>query len=153
MNPAASLEFKRIVDEFARWRAVAEAERSPAPAWWWGPALCVRDLKHSMPAEWCARLELPDGATYADGAEVFLNSLADQTSLPWPDDFPHRARNAHLPDARTVGITPGRLWFSALIAARLADARHPRISETGQFRVMKSDNAATGAGEGHPFDI
>ena len=95
MNPAARLQFERIVDEFARWRAVAEAERSPAPAWWWGPAFCVRSLKHSMPAEWCARLELPDAATYADGAEIFLNSLADQTLLPWSGDFPHRARHVH----------------------------------------------------------
>jgi hypothetical protein len=44
-----------------------------------------------MPADWCARLELPYGASYADGANVFLKSLADQTSLPWPDDFPRRA--------------------------------------------------------------
>ena len=44
-----------------------------------------------MPAEWCSSLELPDGASFATGAEVFLQSLADQTSLPWPDDFPRKA--------------------------------------------------------------
>jgi hypothetical protein len=34
---------------------------------------------------------LPDGSPLASGADVFLKSLADQTSLPWPDDFPRRA--------------------------------------------------------------
>jgi hypothetical protein len=46
-----------------------------------------------MPAAWCASLALPEGARYADGAAVFLKSLADQTALPWPDDFPRRARD------------------------------------------------------------
>jgi hypothetical protein len=95
MNLATKLQFERIVDEFVRWRAVSEGERSPAPAWWWGPALGVRGLPQPMPAEWCASLELPDEAAYADGAEVFLASLADQTSLPWPDDFPRKAGHAH----------------------------------------------------------
>ena len=44
-----------------------------------------------LPAEWCARLGLPDGATYADGAEVFLGAFAGQTSVPWPYDFPRKA--------------------------------------------------------------
>jgi hypothetical protein len=44
-----------------------------------------------MPEAWSASLELPDGATYADGAEVFLKCLSDQTSLPWPGDFPDQA--------------------------------------------------------------
>ena len=42
MHPAAKLQFERIVVEFARWRAVAEDERPPAPAWWWGPAFELR---------------------------------------------------------------------------------------------------------------
>jgi hypothetical protein len=29
----------------------------------------------------------------ADGAQVLLNCLADQTSLPWPGDFPGHARH------------------------------------------------------------
>jgi hypothetical protein len=45
-------------------------------------------MRQPMPQAWCASLELPDGATFAAGAQVFLGSLADQTSLPWPDDFP-----------------------------------------------------------------
>jgi hypothetical protein len=88
MHPAANLQFERSVREFARWRAVPEHERSAAPAWWWGPALEVRGVRQPMPPDWCARLELPAGCTLADGAEVFLNYLAGQTSLTWPGDFP-----------------------------------------------------------------
>ena len=50
-------------------------------------------LRGSMPADWCASLELADGATYADGARIFLNYLADQTSLTWPGDFPRKAKH------------------------------------------------------------
>jgi hypothetical protein len=88
MHRAANVQFERAVDEFVRWRAVAEEDRSPAPAWWWGPAFEVRGVEQAMPAEWCAGLKLPDGSSFADGAKVFLKSLAGQTSLPWPDDFP-----------------------------------------------------------------
>jgi hypothetical protein len=90
MPQAANLQFERAVHEFVRWRAVPEPERSPAPAWWWGPAFEVRGELQPMPAEWCLSLELPDGSPLAAGADVFLKSLADQTSLPWPDDFPRR---------------------------------------------------------------
>ena len=91
MHPAANVPFERAVREFASWRAVAEPDRSPAPAWWWGPAFEVHSIQQKMPADWCARLELADGATYADGAEVFLASLADQTHPTWPSAFPGRA--------------------------------------------------------------
>jgi hypothetical protein len=94
MNLAAKLQFERIADEFAGWRAVAEDERSPAPAWWWGPAFSVRGIQQPMPAECCASLELPDNASYADGAEIFLKLLAEQTSLPWPGNFPYKAGHA-----------------------------------------------------------
>jgi hypothetical protein len=90
MHHAATLQFERAVNEFVRWRAVPEAERSPAPAWWWGPAFELVAESRTMPAEWCAGLGLPDRASYGDGARVFLKSLEDQTSLPWPDDFPRR---------------------------------------------------------------
>ena len=88
MHQAASLQFERAVHEFVRWRAVPEEVRSPAPAWWWGTAFELRSLGQPMPNDWCASLELPDRATYAEGAEVFLKSLAGQTSLPWPGGFP-----------------------------------------------------------------
>lgn len=91
MHPAANLPFERSVREFARWRAVPERDRSPAPAWWWGPAIEMRDVRQPMPADWCARLELPEGATFADGAEIFLKFLADQKSLPRSGDFPGQA--------------------------------------------------------------
>jgi hypothetical protein len=50
----------------------------------------MRGVRHAMPAEWCASLKLPDGSSFAIGADVFLKSLAGQTSLPWTADFPHR---------------------------------------------------------------
>jgi len=94
MHNAVNLQFERIVDEFVRWRAVAEDDRSPAPAWWWGPAFETLGVQQPMPLEWCIHLGLPAGASYTDGAGVFLASLADQTSLPWPDDFPGRPRHS-----------------------------------------------------------
>ena len=84
------MQFERAVTEFRQWREVPDDERSPAPAWWWGPAFEVLGLQNPLPAEWCASLGLPEGATYAEGAKVFLMSLAGQTSLPWPDDFPRK---------------------------------------------------------------
>jgi hypothetical protein len=91
MHRDEDLQFTRIVDEFAQWRAVPEQERSPAPAWWWGPALEAIGVPRPMPAAWCASLELPTGATYASGAAIFLECLADQKSLPWPGEFPRKA--------------------------------------------------------------
>ena len=95
MHQAANVQFERAVDEFVRWRAVPEDERSPAPAWWWGPAFEVLGVQQPMPADFCASLELADSATYADGAEIFLKYLADQTSLPWPGDFPRKAKHSN----------------------------------------------------------
>jgi len=95
MHQSANVQFERAVREFARWRAVPANHRSLAPAWWWGPAFEVIDVQQPMPADWCAPLELPDGSSFADGAKVFLDSLAGQTSLPWSHDFPgtHRHPN------------------------------------------------------------
>jgi hypothetical protein len=92
MHQAAVFEFERAAREFARWRAVPEAERSPAPGWWWGPAFTVRTEQEEMPAHWCARLELSPSSTYAEGAAVLMNALSDQKSLPWPDEFPRKIR-------------------------------------------------------------
>jgi hypothetical protein len=97
MHQAANVQFERAVREFARWCAIPEQARSPAPAWWWGPAFEVLDVQLPMPAAWCASLKLPGGATYADGAEVFLKSLAGQTSLPWPGEFPRKAEHSDVP--------------------------------------------------------
>src|SRR5436305_5590863 len=99
MDPAAKIQFERIATEYATWRAVPEQERSPAPAWWWGPAFEVRGALQSMPAEWCASLGLPDGAAYAHGARIVLGSLADQTSPAWPGAFPRNNGNSNPADA------------------------------------------------------
>jgi hypothetical protein len=96
MHRAADVQFERIVSEFAQWRAVPTEVRSPAPAWWWGPAFEVIGVRQAMPQAWCASLELPTGASYADGAEVFLTSFAGQTSLPWSGGFPG---NVERPDS------------------------------------------------------
>jgi hypothetical protein len=101
MHRAANVTFERIVREFARWRAVPGPERSQAPAWWWGPAFELRGLHEPMPADWCARLELPAGSTFTDGAKIVLDSLAGQTSLPRPHDFPGKAAD---PDTREPGL-------------------------------------------------
>ncbi len=71
------MQFERAVREFARWRAVPKERQSAAPAWWWGPAFEVSGQPQPMPADWCARLELPVGATLADGAAVLLKSIAE----------------------------------------------------------------------------
>jgi hypothetical protein len=99
MHPAARLQFERMIGEYARWRSVPENERSPAPAWWWGPAMELRNTSQTFPVEWCAELGLPDRATYAAAAEIFLGAFAGQTSLPWPYDFP---RKTEVPDAKDV---------------------------------------------------
>lgn len=99
MHPAARLQFERMIGEYARWRAVPESERSPAPAWWWGPAMELRATSVPLPPEWCARLGLAGGASYADGAAIFLTAFSGQVSLPWPYDFP---RKTAIPDAGAV---------------------------------------------------
>jgi hypothetical protein len=94
MHQASNMQFERAVREFARWRAVPEPDRSPAPTWWWGPAFELIGVQQPMPADWCARLELPDGSTIADGAQLFLDSLAGQTSPTWPDSFPGHPKHS-----------------------------------------------------------
>jgi hypothetical protein len=88
-----------MIEEYAGWQAVPESERSPAPAWWWGPAIELRHAPQPLPVEWCARLGQPEPASYAAGAEVFLSAFTGQTSLPWPHDFP---RKAETPETRTL---------------------------------------------------
>ena len=46
--------------------------------------------QEEMPPLCSIRLELPLSSTYADGAAVLIATLADQTSLPWPDEFPRK---------------------------------------------------------------
>jgi len=65
-------------------------ERSPAPAWWWGPAIEVFREPDAMSAEICASLDLRSSSSYASGAAVLMNSLADQKSLPYAGEFPRK---------------------------------------------------------------
>ena len=87
MNPAARLQFERVIDEYGKWRTIAEAERPPAPAWWWGPALDVREFAAALTPLACRQLRLPAGATHADAAKVLMVSLTGQTDVSWPYDF------------------------------------------------------------------
>nr|WP_275190495.1 hypothetical protein [Bradyrhizobium sp. CSA112] len=103
MHPAAILQFERMIGEYITWRAVPETDRSPAPAWWWGPAMELRASPQSLPAEWCAELGLPDRATYASAAAIFLGTFAGQTSVPWPYDFP---RKTAIPDPAVRELHP-----------------------------------------------
>jgi hypothetical protein len=90
VHQAAKFQFERTVREFAQWRAIPEEDRSPAPAWWWQPAIGVVDQHEGMGALMCYRLQLPVGSTYAAGAAVLMGTLADQRSLPWPEEFPRK---------------------------------------------------------------
>lgn len=94
IEPADRFQFGRVVQEYARWLAVDDDDRSPAPAWWWGPALAVRSAREAMPDGLPQLLRLAPGASYADAAAMLLDAIAEQTSLPWPDEFPHRFKPA-----------------------------------------------------------
>ena len=93
MHAAAKFQFDRTAREYSQWRSAPEAERSPAPSWWWQPAFEVQTRQERVEELTCMRLELPVGSTYAAGAAVLMAALADQTSLPWPDEFPRKIRH------------------------------------------------------------
>jgi hypothetical protein len=92
VHQAAKFQFERTAREFSQWRAVPEDDRSPEPAWWWQPAIDVVAQHEEMGALLCYRLQLPVGSTYAAGAAVLMATLADQKSLPWPDEFPRKIK-------------------------------------------------------------
>jgi len=103
MHPAQRLQFERLIGEYNAWRAVPEPERSPAPTWWWGPAMELRTASAPLMAQWCAALGLPESATCAAAADIFLQAFAGQTSVPWPSDFP---RVAQIPDPAVRELHP-----------------------------------------------
>lgn len=105
MHPAAKLQFERMIGEYVRWRQVPDEARSPAPAWWWGPATELRNIAEPLPVEWCAELGLPDGVTVGAGADVFLRAMAGETLVPWPYDFPRKAGLAE-PEVRDLHPQP-----------------------------------------------
>lgn len=88
VSPALSFELARQVRDYARWRAVPESDRAPAPGWWWGPAFAARNVAAPLPDSWAPLLGLPSGASYADAAALFMSALAGQHSLAWPAAFP-----------------------------------------------------------------
>jgi hypothetical protein len=94
MHQAARLEFARVMDEFVRWHVVPEDERSPAPAWWWGPAMAMIDDREPMSGACCLAFGLNEGASFADGARTILSLFVEQTSLTGPQDFPSKAEGA-----------------------------------------------------------
>ena len=96
VHQAARLQFERIAGEFGSWRAIPDQERSPAPAWWWGPAMDALDEPDAMSPELCVSFELPSGSRYGDAAELLMKALAEQTSLSWPDEFPRKFRQPDL---------------------------------------------------------
>jgi hypothetical protein len=100
MHQADKLQFERTAREFAEWRAVPEAQRSPAPAWWWQAAVIAAAQPEAMTALLCYRFQLPVGSTYAEAAAVLLATLADQTSMSWPDEFPRKIERSKAPDER-----------------------------------------------------
>jgi hypothetical protein len=102
MHPATRFQFERTVREYSRWRAVPEDERSPAAAWWWSTALAARTEQDSMPALLSHNLELPPESTYAAGAELLIRAIAEQTALPWPDDFPRQRKHGEAEDERAA---------------------------------------------------
>jgi len=102
MQKSAVFEFERAVREFAEWRAVPEAERSPAPGWCWGPAIAIFKEPETMSTQGCAQLGLPPSSTYVEGAGVLMNALSDQTSLSWPDEFPRKLHGSDHVDEKAT---------------------------------------------------
>jgi hypothetical protein len=99
MHPAAYLQSDRLIAEYQRWMAVPDRDRSPAPGWWWGPAMALRTVPGELPAEFAQRLDLPESVTNLDAAQLFLDALAGQTALSWPEEFPRRYWSARQDEA------------------------------------------------------
>ena len=89
MHQAANLQFERMMDELVLWQAIPEGERSPAPAWWWGPAMAVLDAHEPMPHAWCSELGLSQDSSFAEGAHALLALFAKQTSPPLQPEPDH----------------------------------------------------------------
>jgi hypothetical protein len=53
-------------------------------------SLEVAGQQEELAPQECHQLELPLSSTYAEGATLLMATLADQTSLPWPDEFPRK---------------------------------------------------------------
>ena len=103
MHPAAVLQFERMIGEYTRGvpfrkRNARRRRRGGGDRRW----NCA-PRPQPLPAEWCAELGLPDRATYAAAADIFLEAFAGQTSVPWPYDFP---RKTAIPDPTVRELHP-----------------------------------------------
>jgi hypothetical protein len=63
----------------------------------------LRASSQLLPVECCTELGLPDRATFASAADIFLSAFAGQTTVPWPYDFP---RKAEMPDPAVRELHP-----------------------------------------------
>lgn len=93
MKPAKTLQFERLLQEYAAWRAVPEPRRAPAAAWWWGTALELQSEADALPDDVAATLELPAGSTYAEAAAGLMELIAAQATLARPAEFPFASRS------------------------------------------------------------
>lgn len=93
MKPAKILQFERLLQEYAAWRAVPEPTRAPAAAWWWGTALELQYEIEALPDDAAATLDLPAGSTYAEAAARLRKLIAAQTTLARPAEFPFAPRS------------------------------------------------------------
>jgi hypothetical protein len=91
-----------------------------------------------MPPQWCQRLKLPLSANYAAGAAALRKSLVDQTSLPWPDEFPlktHASEKTQTNNCRSGSKMPtGSTGFPQATIFRAAQ-RFPTWEQLGLFPV------------------
>ena len=91
MHPAAKLQFERAVrDSHNGARSPKTSDRRRPGGGGGSPAFEVAAQQEEMPPLWCHRLELPLSSTYAAGAAALMATLADQTTLTWPDEFPRK---------------------------------------------------------------
>ena len=100
MHPAAVLQFERMIDEYARWRAVPEKERSPAPAWWWGPAMELRDMRRAAAGGMVRQLGSARAMRLMRRARKSSSRRSqDRPCCPGPTIFP--AKRYEATDSRT----------------------------------------------------
>jgi hypothetical protein len=118
MHLAKIFQFDRVAREFSQWRAITEKDRSLAPAWWWQPAFEAAGQHKEMPPLICQRLELPVSSTYAAGADVLIATLADQTSLTWPDEFPRKFKKGEISEPDRLIRIKAEFWCGAWTAKK-----------------------------------
>ncbi|WP_148287854.1 hypothetical protein [Rhodopseudomonas sp. B29] len=73
-------------------KAVPEAERAPAAAWWWAPAWAASGNREVMPDEFSRAFGLDAGAKFADAAAILMTAIAAQDRLASPTGFPYKPK-------------------------------------------------------------